>query len=131
MCNFLLHPFNVILYKANVPANPSFWDSNFGVTSLFGMKKFLQNNINNIVMFLLYIATFLNSRKLDNQDGNDIQQLSSFGKAAWQFILAIYESSWDQLYVMDEISFRFMVKLKFTKNMPQKTPLSQSFLMVV
>jgi len=93
-------PPDVILYKANVLADPSLWDSNFGVTSLFGTNKFLQNNVNNMAMSLLHMATFLNQRKLDNQDGNDSQQLSSFGDTTWQFISAIYESSWDSLYAI-------------------------------
>jgi len=34
-------PPDVILYETNVPADPSFWDGNFGITSLFGINKFL------------------------------------------------------------------------------------------
>jgi len=34
-------PPDVIPYEANVPVDPSLWDGNFGVTSLFGTNGFL------------------------------------------------------------------------------------------
>lgn len=118
-------PPDVIPYKANVPGDPNLWDGNFGVISLFGMNEFLRNDVNNMTTSLLHMATFLNQRKLDDQDGNDIYQLSSFGDTTWQFILAIYKSGWNQLYIMANISFKFMVKSKFTKNIPQTSSISK------
>jgi len=85
-------PPDIILYSANVPADLSLWDENFGITSLFGTNKFLQSDLNNMAISLQHMATFLRQRKLDNQSRNNIQQLNSFGKTVWSFISTIYES---------------------------------------
>jgi len=42
----------VILYSANVLADPNLWDSNFTAISLFGMNEFLQSNICNMACLL-------------------------------------------------------------------------------
>ena len=42
-------------YSANQPANPSLWDSNFGLVFLLGTKEFLDSDIHNIhVSSLVY-----------------------------------------------------------------------------
>ena len=116
---FQLLPPDVILYSANILADLSLWDGNFGVISLFGTNEFLQSDVNNMAISLQCMATFLRQRKLENCSGNNIQQLHSFGKAVWSFISAIYKSGWDHLNITDKISFRTIVKSKFTKNVPQ------------
>jgi len=55
----LFAPFN----SANILADPSLWDSNFGVISLFGTDKFLQSDVNNMTISLQCIATFLKQTK--------------------------------------------------------------------
>jgi len=45
-------PPTVISYSANVLVDPSLWDGNFTVTSLFGTNKFLHNNVHNMACSL-------------------------------------------------------------------------------
>jgi len=52
-------PPKVIPYSTNVPADPSLWDRNFIVTSLFGTNEFLNSDISNITCSLKRIACFL------------------------------------------------------------------------
>jgi len=52
-------PPEVIPYSANIPADPSLWDGNFMVTSLFGTNEFLNSDISNIMCSLKCIACFL------------------------------------------------------------------------
>ena len=65
-------PPKVILYSANVPADPSLWDGNFTATSLFGTNKFLNSDINNIMCSLKRIACFLRQRNVKDRDANSI-----------------------------------------------------------
>ena len=89
--------------SANVPANPSLWDGNFMATSLFGTNEFLHSDVCNM-------ACFLKQRSLTGHNGNNIAQLELFGKSAWDFISAIFEARWDQLYSSDSTSIRDKVK---------------------
>jgi len=93
-----LSPPMVIPYSANVPADPSLWDGNFTATSLFGTNEFLQSDVRNMACSLQCIACFLKQQSLEGRDGNNIPQLELFGKSAWVFISAIFESGWDQLH---------------------------------
>jgi len=93
-----LSPPTVIPYSANVPADPNLWNGNFTATSLFGTNKFLQNNVCNMACSLQRMVCFLKQRSLEGRDGNNIPQLELFGKSAWEFISAIFESGWDQLH---------------------------------
>jgi len=87
-----LSPPTVILYSANVPADPNLWDGNFTATSLFGTNEFLNSDIHNIACSLQHIACFLRQKNLKGHNGNNISQLDPFGESAWNFILAIFES---------------------------------------
>ena len=103
----------VIPYSANVLADPNLWDGNFTATSLFGTNKFLQSDVCNMACSLQRMACFLKQRSLEGRDSNNISQLELFGELAWEFISAIFESSWDQLYsfknttIHDNISTHF------------------------
>jgi len=88
----------VIPYSANVPADPSLWDSNFTATSLFGTNEFLQSDIRNMACSLQRMACFLKQQSLEGRNSNNISQLELFGESAWVFISAIFESGWDQLH---------------------------------
>ena len=46
---------------------------------------------------LFRIAIFIKQRLLYNRIGNNIPQISKFGFATWELIIAIYESGWDKL----------------------------------
>ena len=96
----------VIPYSTNVPADPSLWDGNFTATSLFGTNKFLNSDINNITCSLKRMACFLRQQNVKDQDANNIRQLDPFGKSAWDFVSAIFESGWDTLITANKSSIR-------------------------
>ena len=85
-------PPKVIPYSANILADPSLWDGNFTVTSLFGTNKFLNSDINNIMCSLKCMACFLRQQNVKDQNANSIRQLDPFGESAWDFVSAIFES---------------------------------------
>jgi len=99
-------PLEVIPYSTNVPADPSLWDGNFTATSLFGTNKFLNSDINNIMCSLKRMACFLRQQNVKDQDANNIRQLDPFGKSAWDFVSAIFESGWDTLITANKSSIR-------------------------
>ena len=99
-------PPEVIPYSTNVPADPSLWDGNFTATSLFGTNKFLNSDINNITCSLKHMACFLRQQNVKDQDANNIRQLDPFGKSAWDFVSAIFESGWDTLITANKSSIR-------------------------
>jgi len=88
---------SAILYQANQPVDPTLWDGTFSSISLFGTIKVLEGDAKNIVYFLQRIAIFIKQRSFSDRDGLDIPQISNFGFAAWDLILAIYNSGWDKL----------------------------------
>ena len=84
-------------------------------TSLFGTNKFLNSNVCNIACSLQCMVCFLRQRNLEGLNGNNISQLNTFGELAWDFILAIFESGWDQLTTSDDTSIRNNITSKFNK----------------
>jgi len=105
----------VIPYSTNVPADPSLWDGKFTATSFSSTNKFINSDINNITCSLQRMAYFICQRSLENRNANNIRQLGSFGKSAWDFILAIFESSWDVLTTANKSSIRSNVIKEFGK----------------
>jgi len=110
---------SVILYQANQPADPMLWDGNFSSISLFGTVKVLEGNAKNIACSLQRIATFIKQRPLGEKDGLNIPQISDFGFAAWDLILAIYNSGWDKLLADNNSrTFRQCVISQFNRGNP-------------
>ena len=103
----------VILYSANVPADPNLWDSNFTATSLFGTNEFLQSDICNMACSLQCMACFLKQCSLEGHNGNNIPQLELFGESAWDFISVIFESGWDQLHSSENTSIQDNISTHF------------------
>jgi len=109
-------PPEVIPYNANVPADPSLWDGNFSVTSLFGTNEFLNSDINNITCSLKRMACFLRQRNVKENNANSIRQLDPFSESAWDFISAIFESGWDTLMTANKSSIRDNITKEFGKS---------------
>jgi len=115
-------PPTVISYSANIPADPTLWDSNFTATSLFSTNKFLNSDINNISCSLQCMACFLRQHNLEGRNGNNIKQLDPFGQSAWDFILAIFKLGWDILTTVNESTIRSNITKEFGKvtNLPSR-----------
>ena len=108
-------PPKVILYSANVPADPSLWDGNFTATSLFSTNKFLNSDISNIMCSLKRIAYFLRQQNVKDQNANSIRQLDPFGESAWDFVSAILKSGWDTLITANKSTIRDNFTKEFGK----------------
>ena len=108
-------PPKVIPYSANVLVDPSLWDRNFMVTSLFGTNEFLNSDINNIMCSLQHMACFLRQWNVKDQNANNIRQLDSFSESAWDFISAIFESGWDTLATANKSSIKDNITKEFDK----------------
>jgi len=106
----------VIPYSANVPADPSLWNRNFTVTSLFGTNEFLNSDINNVTCSLKRMACFLRQRNIKDWNANSIRQLDPFSESAWDFISAIFESGWDTFITANKSSIRDNITKEFGKS---------------
>jgi len=103
----------VIPYSANAPADPNLWDSNFIATLLFSMNEFLQSDVCNMAYLLQCMACFLKQRSLEGHNSNNIPQLELFGESTWDFISAIFKSSWDQLHSSENTSIQDNISTHF------------------
>ena len=57
---------------------------------------------------------YILGKSINEDKANEVQNLESIGKAAWEFLLAIYKSWWDSLFIDEsKTTFRNKVKLKF------------------
>jgi len=111
-------PPSAIPYKANMPADPNLWDSHFRPISLFGTNEFLQSDAHNVSCSLIHMAEFIRQRNITNCDGNKIPQIDSFGEAAFNFIMAIYEAGWDKLFTSDKSTLRQKIRTQFSDLIP-------------
>ena len=58
---------------------------------------------------------YILGKSIDNNKANNVQNLNSIGKATWEFLLAIYKSYWDSLFIDESnMTLRNKVKLKFS-----------------
>jgi len=91
-------------------------------TSLFGIDKFINSDINNITCSLQYMACFPRQQNLKGHNANNIRQLDPFGKSAWDFVSAIFKSGWDTLTTSNKSSIRSNIAKEFRKitNLPIK-----------
>ena len=75
----------------------------------------LASNIKNIKDSLSRMHKYILGKTIDGNKANEVQDLKGVGKAAWEFILAIYKAYWDSLVVdKTNMSFRNKVKSKFS-----------------
>jgi len=112
-------PPSAIPYEANMPADPNLWDSHFRPISLFGTNEFLQSDARNVSCSLIHMAEFIRQRNITDHDGNKIPQIDSFGEAAFNFIIAIYEAGWDKLFMSDKNTLRRKIQLQFSDLAPR------------
>jgi len=90
-------------------------NDDFGCISIFGTRESFLHNTANFTRSLKCMATYIRQTNLSEGDPNSLPQLDMFRDAAWDFIMAIYKSHWDQLHVLEGISFRNKVLAQFNK----------------
>ena len=102
-------------YNINQALDQDLWDGKFRVISLHGLMEHLASNIKNIKESLQRMQKCIFSKAIEGSMANDIKNLKGVGKVAWEFILALYNSHWDNLMVDGtNRSFRNNVKSKFS-----------------
>ena len=84
-------------YNINQLIEHNAWDSEAYQISIFGTMEFLEIDMKNIFMLLLYMANYAKNKKVEKEKIN-VLKLKGFGEAAWSFISSIYKSGWDSFY---------------------------------
>lgn len=76
--------------------------------------EYLVSDIKIIKDSLSRMHKYILGKSINEDKANKVQDLEDVGKAAWKFLLAIYESWWDSLFIDEsKIIFRNKVKSKF------------------
>ena len=118
----MLHFEVLINYDVNASTEASAWDGEAHPIFIFGHMKFLKIDAKNFFTSLLCIADFIRARKVQQGKISDIAKLQDFGKAAWSFILSIYEADWNSIPINNQnISFRNAVSNKSTSKASKST----------
>ena len=68
---------------------------------------------------------YILGKSIENDKANEVKNFKGIGKAMWEFISAIYNSHWDNLFVdKNKLTFRSKVKSKFNPQVtrPQAPP---------
>ena len=91
-------------YSANQPTDPSLWDSNFGLVSLFGTKEFLDSDIRNIACSFSRISIFINQRTLKDENIEIPSQIKPIGQVAWELFETIASSGRSSLPTNNDMS---------------------------
>jgi len=85
-----LQQFEVPLnYDINSPFEPNIWNEKVYPISIFRHIEFLEINFKNIFTFLLQIAHFIKTKKIEYSKILDITELQRFGEATYSFISTI------------------------------------------
>jgi len=80
------------------------------------------SDIKNIKESLTRMQKYILDKTIKGSEANNVKDLESVGKAAWEFILFLYKVHWDSLIVDNSnILFRNMIKSKFSPQVV-KTP---------
>ena len=102
-----------LLYNINQAMEPDTWDGNFHFVSLH--SSHLMSGSKNIKESLCCMIKYILNKKVESGKANEVNNFKGIGKAAWGFILALYESEWDRLITNNNNhSFRCKVKAQFT-----------------
>jgi len=84
-------------YDINQVTEQDSWDGNFHPISLHGALKHLLLDSKNIKKPLRCITKYIKNKDIEPNKANNVLDLKGIGEAAWNFISALYESSWDVL----------------------------------
>ena len=108
--------FNVQLnYNPNQALDPDSWDGNFHAVSLYGAMVHMPSDMLNFKESLSRMRKCMLGKAIESNGANDIEDLNGMGKALWEFISAIYDSHWDNLFMdNNKTTFRNKVKSQFS-----------------
>ena len=114
--------FNIQLnYDINQATDLESWDGEFKAVLLYGLMEHLAPNIKNIKESLHRMQKYILGKLINDDKANNVKDLESVRKAAWEFITALYESYWNDLLVDGTNRFfRNNVKSKFSLQIIKK-----------
>jgi len=64
---------------------------------IYGALEYLPSNSKNIKESLRHMTNYIRNKNIKPNKVNNVPDLKGVGKAAWNFILALYNSGWDSL----------------------------------
>jgi len=98
-----------------MPTELELWDGSFHPILLHGSLEHLASNSKNIRESLNHVAKYISNKQIDPKKSNDVEDLKDVGKAVWNLISFVYQSSWNLLYTdNNSATLRQKVALKFT-----------------
>jgi len=102
-------------YNPDQALDPDSWDGNFHTVLLYGAMEHMPSDVLNFKEFLSRMCKYMLGKAIESDGANDIEDLNGMGKALWEFISAIYDSHWDNLFMdNNKMTFRNKVKLQFS-----------------
>jgi len=102
-------------YNPDQALDPDLWDGNFHTVSLYGAIEHMPSDVLNFKESLSRMHKYMLGKAIESDGANDIEDLNGMGKALWEFISAIYDSHWDNLFMdNNKTTFRNKVKLQFS-----------------
>jgi len=102
-------------YNPDQALDPDLWDSNFHVVSLYGTMEYMPSDMLNFKESLSRMCKYMLGKAIKSDSANDVKDLNGMGKTLWEFISAIYDSHWDNLFMdNNKTTFRNKVKLQFS-----------------
>jgi len=102
-------------YNPNQALDPDSWDSNFHTVLLYGAMEHMPSDMLNFKESLSRMYKYMLGKAIKSNGANDVEDLNGMGKALWEFISAIYDSHWDNLFMdNNKTTFRNKVKSQFS-----------------
>ena len=106
-------------YDPNAPTEPELWSGSFNPISLHGSMEYLIHNTKNIKVTLDFMAKYIQNKKVNDIQANDVTEFKGMGDAIWNFISSVYEAKWDFLYTdCSTRTLRSKISSKFTLRTP-------------
>ena len=81
-----------LLYDPNAPIEPKLWSGSFNPISLHGSMEHLIYDIKNIKVTLDFMAKYIQNKKVNNIQANNVTEFEGMGDAIWNFISSVYKA---------------------------------------
>ena len=78
-------------YDIDQALDPKSWDSNFHAISLYRSIEYLVSDVKNIKDYLFRMHKYILGKAIEGNKVNSVKDFEGVGKAAWKFILFLYE----------------------------------------
>ena len=106
-------------YDPQAPTEPELWSGSFHPISLHGSIEHFVSDTKNIKVTLNFLAKYIQSKQVDGNKANDLEDFNGMGDAIWNFISSVYASKWDALYTDQKANtLRSKISSKFTPRIP-------------